>query len=250
MRWKLYFQLARISEDLSKRSGPEKALRDVLLLDLADATGWRAGSLSSVPVAAFSDEVIALAQSSNEDHIWVTPALQKFGYQAAFKVPFPLAVRINRYCKDSRAELLRKLGKDESTANGFLFLSTRSATPLDHEYISRIVGSALTAIGVQQRAGAHAVRRKFADDLTAEHHAVRKASGLSTAPEDVLRPVADALGQQSLHSQESYQRVVMSDVEMSHEHKLRQELQKQGSELAAKDHEIARLRKLLVKSSS
>ncbi|EAQ96464.1 site-specific integrase [Congregibacter litoralis] len=234
-----------LRDELSKGS-PYCVARNLLLLDIADQVGLRAISLSSIPIEPFSD-INLKKLNLDATHISVRPVLQKFSYKFEFDFPLPLAYSISAFIEDERQQLIEKVGKPFEEEN-WLFLSS-GGVPLTPNYISRMFGKAFRNIEHVRgfRAAAHALRRKFTQDLTADQLAARKEKGLSTAPEDVLHPIAEALGQVNINSQAPYHRAVTADLADSRNGSLRRNLQAQKSENTALRSEVARLKQLLSK---
>ncbi|MCG8043799.1 MAG: ATP-binding protein [Candidatus Thiodiazotropha endolucinida] len=210
--------------------------RNILMMEIASAMGWRQGSLNSLLIDSFSDEQI---DKTVDGVVVVKPPEQKFGYQYDFEVPLPLVLRINRHIKADRAALLKGKAVTEEVAMHHLFLSSTTATPLASNAISIIFSKAFTAIGAPKGAGIHSLRRGFTNDEIRFEIDARKRHNLSTAPEDVMLPVQRKLGQKSPLSMQAYADGTQSLTKDTVERELREENLQLRAEIAEKDREIA-----------
>lgn len=214
--------------------------RNVLLTDLADAVGWRQGSIGSLTTDMFSDEVI---NSSEDEFVHVMPPAQKFGYTYEFEVPIALALRINRHIKTTRATHLNKKGIKPDDTPKSIWLSSKTGHALNSKTITDIFSKAFKDIGAPKGSGIHSIRRKFTNDELALEIETRRSQNLSTAPEDVMLPVARKLGHKSKLSQETYADATKSLTEESTERKLQMKILKLQSELMEKERELNILKK-------
>lgn len=182
------------------------AERNALMMAVADQVGWRQGSFISLATTQFGEE--ALAHARAHGFAWVTPSLQKFGYENCFEVPLALVERIRSYIKGSRHRIIGWRGRSELHAKDRLFLNSITAEPLSPRAGTQIFSRAFRRIGAPAGAGAHSLRRKFADEKIEVEIAVRKRENRSTDPVNVGVVLQRALGQSSIRSQESYARAV------------------------------------------
>lgn len=218
---------------------PYLAERNILIMELANQRGWRAGSLTSLTIDDFSDSKI---DSATEKGIFVIPSIQKNGYDKSFIVSLALAIRVNKHINKARKNLTETTG-DHS--DGSLFLNEDSGEGLGDQTITQIFSSAMKQVGCPKGSGIHSFRRKFAQDLTDKEIEFRKQNNLSMAIEDTQHVIANALGQVSLASQELYVKARTNEAEKTLEAKLLQENNLLSSDLANALFENQRLQKLL-----
>ncbi|MBF8178041.1 site-specific integrase [Herminiimonas contaminans] len=162
--------------------------RNVLLMDIADAQGWRRGSINSLKCAQFS------AGEGSSEKIRIAPAKQKFGYGWFFEVEFALANRILNFINIERALLLAEMGWDEARTEDHIFISARNGKPLTDQAISRIFGNAFKVIGRPKGAGLHSFRRKFAECRVVDEIQRRLTLGMDTSALSIAASVAVELG--------------------------------------------------------
>lgn len=220
--------------------------RNILVMEIAAQVGWRSGSITSLTISDFSDEVI---NSATDENILIEPKIQKLGYENSFKVTLALAIRVNKHIKTSRQNIInyRKI-KNHITQNS-LFLSSVSCTPIGPQTFIQIFSKAMKHIGCPRGSGIHSFRRKFAQDITNKEVAFRLKNKLSLAMEDTLLVTARALGQASKSSPESYLNARISESEKGVEAELLRENSILASELASALLEKERLIRLLKKSA-
>lgn len=210
--------------------------RNILIMEIAASVGWRQGSIHSLLIDTFSDERV---EGCDTGFLAVQPPEQKYGYQFEFEVPLALALRINRYIKSDRANLLASKKLKEDKAKHHLFVSSTTGEPLAGNTITEIFSRAFTAIGAPQGSGIHSFRRSFTTNEMRFQIDSRKRKNLSTAPEDVMLPVQRALGHKSPLSQQSYADASQSLTRDTVERELRDENLYLRAELAEKEREIS-----------
>jgi len=221
----------------------EVAERNIMIMEIADQVGWRNGSIHDLTVDQFEWEKI---ESEHGDSIMVTPATQKFGHEKSFEVSIALAAWVARYI-DSRNSIMDKNGWSKKMAKGRIFLNLQTGKPLGHKTITQIFSKAFTEIGAPKGrdAGIHSFRRKFTQEATSKEIHERRSRGLSTAVEDVLFAIARKLGQESIHSQEPYQKAISDDIRQSPTSKLEDQIKELEQHLAKKEIENSRLRNMI-----
>ena len=236
----------KLKEFFETQGGSDYSLRrNMLIMEIAASVGWRQGSINSLLIDAFSDERI---EGCDTDFLTVQPPEQKYGYLFEFEVPLALALRINRYIKNDRANLLASKKLNEDTAKHHLFVSSTTGKPLAANSITEIFSRAFTAIGAPQGAGVHSFRRSFTTNEIRFQIDSRKRKNLSTAPEDVMLPVQRALGHKSPLSQQTYADASQSLTRDTVERELRDENLQLRAELAEKEREMLILVKSLEKA--
>lgn len=210
--------------------------RNILIMEIAASVGWRQGSMQSLLIDSFSDEII---NECDTDFLAVKPPKQKYGYQFEFKIPLALALRINRHIKRERAHFLTSKKLNEKTAHNYLFLSSTTGKPLADSSITEIFSRAFTAIGAPKGSGIHSFRRSFTSNEIRLQIDSRKRKNLSTAPEDVMLPVQRALGHKSPLSQQVYADASQSLTRDTVERELRDENLQLRADIAENDREIS-----------
>lgn len=213
--------------------GLAAAERNALIVAVIDNVGWRQGSVIPLNTQQFDDS--ALAHARAHGYAWVTPALQKFGYENCFEVPLALVERVRQYIAGSRLRILESAGISEVQAKHRLFLNVVSGEPLAPRSVSQILSRAFRKIGAPVGAGAHSLRRKFSDDRIDVEIAVRKRENRSTDPVNVGAVLQRALGQSSIRSQEAYARAISRATWDTVE-------RRQHDRIKALEHENAKLR--------
>jgi len=233
----------KLIEYFTSTQSLEVAERNIIIMEIADQVGWRNGSIHDLTVDQFAWVMI---ENEPGESIMVTPSTQKFGYEKSFEVPIGLAAWIARYI-DTRNSILKEKGWSEKKAKRRIFLNMKTGTPLGYKTITQIFSCAFTEIGSPRgrNAGIHSFRRKFAQEATAKEIHERRNRGLSTAVEDVLFAIARKLGQENIHSQEPYQRVIAEDISQSPTSKLEQQMRDLERRLAEKEIDNSRLRKVV-----
>jgi len=207
------FQYVASSKDIDlllehffERRSVDAAERNALILLVVDCVGWRQGSMASLSIQQFDES--ALKYAFEKDYAWVTPKIQKFGYENSFEVPYTTVLQIHKYIQGPRAELLARKGWTESHCQGSLFINTVRGKPLSYKAITEIFSRAFKAIGAPRGSGIHSLRRKFADDKTDIEIAVRKRENRTTDPVNIGVVLKKALGHNSTQAQESYARSI------------------------------------------
>lgn len=178
------------------------AHRNVLIMELADALGWRRGSINSLTCSQFQRP----GDSGSEPmlDLRVTPKRQKFGYDASKVVPFRLVARVRDFIRSHRRHLLSSRGWSDANAHDALFVSSRNGQPLSDQTISQIFGDAFKAIGAPAGAGLHSFRRKYGDDQVELEIEVRRELGLDTSASSVSASVSQELGHRNPESLYAY----------------------------------------------
>ncbi|MCA8183853.1 hypothetical protein [Burkholderia vietnamiensis] len=177
------------------------AIRNILMMDIADRIGWRLGAINSLSCEQFS--AAALERMSSRG-LPCVPAKQKNGYLDSFYVPPDLAFRIAAFINDTRQKLVEEMGWYRISKTGSLFVSARDGKPLTGKAISKMFGRAFALIGAPKRSALHSLRTKFANDAIGAETLARVELGLDTSSESVSAAVSQDLGHRSLASIQSY----------------------------------------------
>lgn len=188
----------RLREYWRKNSNHWVAARNSMILETAEFMLWRQGELQSLKTTDFTDKLIAEAKN---DKYYIQPSLQKFSYTNTFPMPLALAIKINKYIKEERKELLDAKNIDEKVARHHLFLNKNSGKPLARKAgISKIMSDGFKAIGVlNKRVGAHSIRRGGGVREATKIIQRYKDIGVIPTPRQVIHELCCKLG----HSSES-----------------------------------------------
>jgi len=228
-----------------RHSSVQIADRNILIVDIIEERGWRGGSVRSLMVNQFSDEIINDALKKNASEILVTPATQKNSRRTSYPVRLPLAIRINHFCKTTRKQILDTLGKGEKEANGIVFIGETTGQPLGKSRISRIIAEGFKSIGAPKGAGGHSIRRKYGKDCAKEVIEIRKRLGFSIDPADTVMDIAERLGHESLAAQSAYTAGKTDVYKTTTEEDLHRKNSELRAKLAQKELEIAEIKKKL-----
>ncbi|MGJ3702665.1 hypothetical protein [Variovorax sp. AFSI2.2] len=177
------------------------AHRNALILAIADAVGFRRGSIASLCTKQFDR---AELERELQAVVLVRPPSQKFSYEHDFPFPVWLALRICDFCEAYRAPLVEQKKVTPTQTQDRIFLSSRDAHPLSERAITQIFSKAMRAVGAPKGAALHAFRAKFANDQIEQELDVRTRSGMDTSSSAVAAAVAMKLGQKSFDSIYSY----------------------------------------------
>ncbi|WP_081651611.1 tyrosine-type recombinase/integrase [Cupriavidus sp. WS] len=179
--------VAKLSEYIKHEFTAFAAVRNNLMLTIADEMGWRCESIVSLRCSLFTDERVE--RMSTEGLICV-PDAQKFGYQNQFKLPPKLVLKIYHFINDARKSFLDEMGWKENRTKDQVFISAKDGRPLKPNSVSAIFGTAMKKIGAPRRAGIHSMRHKFAKKEVGEETLARAALGLDTSARSVATAVA------------------------------------------------------------
>jgi hypothetical protein len=177
------------------------AIRNILMMDIADQIGWRRAAINSLSCEQFSAESLKKMPSRG---LPCVPAKQKNGYLDSFYVPPDLTCRIAAFINDTREQLVKEMGWYHISKTGSVFISARDGKPLTDKAISKIFGCAFASLGERKRAALHCFRTKFANDAIAAETRARVALGLDTSSESVSAAVSQDLGHRNPMSIQSY----------------------------------------------
>ncbi|TFY93749.1 hypothetical protein DYL61_12450 [Pseudomonas nabeulensis] len=185
-----------------KHSNIYIAHRNALMLEIANATGFRRASINSLLCSQFNDDKINV---TDEDFFVVSPPEQKYSNTLSYKIPLLLAFRINAFIKTFRKNFLQDKNIKDAITSDRIFLSARTGAPLNNQSISEIFAAAIKLINVPStRVGIHAFRRKFTNDEIAKQSTIRAELKLDTSDASIKSAVSLSLGQSSPESINSY----------------------------------------------
>lgn len=243
-------ELIRLRRYFREFCDPLTAERNVLIIDIIEHVGWRGGSVRSLLVEHFSEEVIDAALVQGKREILVTPPEQKFGYQTAYDVKLQLIIRIANFIKGVRQSTLDRLGVGEEKAKGHLFIGFTTGRPLGNKRISRIIADGFKAIGLRKGSGGHSIRRKFGKECATEILQTRQKLGFSNDPESVVLDLMPKLGHSAAASEAAYTHGKEDMYKGTVESQLRGQVAELQGQLAQMQLENARLQRKLSKPNS
>jgi len=243
-------ELNRLRRYFREFCNPLTAERNILIVDIIEHVGWRCGSVRSLLVEHFSEEIIDAALVQGENEIQVTPPEQKFGYQTDYDVKIQLAIRIANFINDVRKPTLERLSVGEEAAQGHLFISFTNGSPLGNKRISRIIADGFKAIGLRKGSGGHSIRRKYGKETATETLQVRQKLGFSNDPASVLLDLMPKLGHSAAASHAAYTHGKEDMYKGTIESQLREQVAELQGQLAQMQLENARLQRSLNKLCS
>lgn len=177
------------------------AHRNELILAIADAVGFRRGSIASLCTHQFERGELEQEQHSV---ILVRPRSQKFAYEHDFLFPVWLALRVCDFCDTYRTPLVSKKRASKEATQDRIFLSSRNAHPLTERAITQIFSKAMRAVGAPKGAALHAFRAKYANDQVEQEIEIRSKTGMDTSSTTIAAAVAMKLGHKNSNSIYSY----------------------------------------------
>lgn len=177
------------------------AHRNALILAIADAVGFRRGSIASLSTLQF---IRADLEAEQQPVVLVRPPAQKFAYGHEFLFPVWLALRVCDFCDTYRIPLVQEKRATLKQTQHRIFLSARDASPLSERAITQIFSKAMRSAGAPKGAALHAFRAKFANDQIDLELQSRAKSGMDTSSSAVAAAVAMKLGHKNPNSIYSY----------------------------------------------
>lgn len=118
-------------------------------------------------------------------------------------LPLPLLLATLEYVWDQRHRMVQDLGRRNKPVRNALWLSKRTGTALSCGAISDKIKKAFNTMKVA--GSGHRLRARFAQNEVAKSYIMMRARlGSAFTPEEVLLPVADALGHEDLSTLRSY----------------------------------------------
>jgi hypothetical protein len=177
---------------------PFIAHRNVLIVDIASATGLRRASINSLFVEQFS-------QPANGEFMYVVPGHQKFRYEDSFAFPTWLYLRVQQYIDKYLLPMSKSCGWSKSQMGGRLFLSSRDGRPLEDRTLTQILGRFLRlAVDAPPGTAVHSFRHRFINVAILEETRYRIAAGLDTGTDAVTAAVCMRVGHKNPNSIRPY----------------------------------------------
>lgn len=223
------------------------AERNILIMDIVEAVGWRQGSVQSLTVDNFLGEKIIGTLNTDDAIATVKPKKQKFGYQFDFEFPEALIYRIQRHIKNTRSDLLLRKNITEGELQGALFLSSVTGKPLADSAITQLFSKAFSAVNCPRGSGIHSIRRKFTSDDIRVELETRVKKKLSTAPADVTHGTKRKLGHESELSLAAYYDASKTLTSTTIEYTLKEEVLMLKGDLAEGERENRELKDVIRK---
>lgn len=173
-----------------RRYEPFLAQRNILFADIADAAGFRRGSICSLRVDQFETHDI---QQAKGEYL-VRPQRQKFGYTKTFGIDLALAIRVRDFIDNYWLPWIAEHRVHRSVHQNRLFLSAKTGRPVKERSMTQIVSGAFRELGFDKGVGPHTLRGKFASDQADEELAQRRDLGLDTSNRSIAAALAMKLG--------------------------------------------------------
>lgn len=173
-----------------ERYTPFIAQRNILFSDIAEAAGFRRGSICSLRVDQFLLEDIA----SSDGEFLVRPSRQKFNYQKTFAISIELAYRIRYFIDDHWLPWVKHKNLSRTVHQQRLFLSATTGKPITERAMTQMISAGFRALGLPKGAGAHKLRSKFASEEADRDLAERLELGLDTSSRSIAASMAMKLG--------------------------------------------------------
>lgn len=177
------------------------AHRNVLLIDVANCTGFRRASIQSLKVEQFIGSDFFVTE---HDTVIVRPSRQKFDYSNTFEMPGFLHDQIRKYIQDFWLPFVSSKGYGVDRHKGHVFISARDGRPLDDRSITSLISKGMRAQGFKKGAALHVFRAKFTKDEVAEEYTSRKKLDLDTSTESVKLAVSSKTGHRDPESLRAY----------------------------------------------
>ncbi|MDR5751362.1 MULTISPECIES: hypothetical protein [unclassified Caballeronia] len=233
-----------------KNRGPDVAERNVLLMRLAQYTGWRRNALLSLTTDLFSLECIENAAANGETTLLIRPSTQKSGN--AFKKPVSLlwCRMVNTYINGGRARIMKRLLLTGAQQCSAVFVNVSDGTPLTPAHISAEFGDAFRAVGAPLGAGLHSFKRLFGDNTADEVIASFKSRGIALTWENLAATMKSALDHRGDYSWECYVRAVKRVKGSSVEARLREQITDASAEAALLEARLEQLESQAVEMES
>ncbi len=223
------------------------AERNILIMDIVEAVGWRQGSVQSLTVDNFLGKKIIGTLNTADAVVTVKPKKQKFGYQFDFEFPEALIYRIQRHIEYSRSELLLRKNITEEELQEALFLSSVTGKPLADSALTQLFSKAFSAINCPRGSGIHSIRRKFTSDDIRVELETRVKKKLSTAPADVTHGTKRKLGHESELSLAAYYNASKTLTSTTIEYSLKEEVLMLKGDLAERERDNRELKDVIRK---
>ena len=168
--------------------------RNVLIVDIADATGMRRGSINSLCAEQF-------LEPASGEYAYVTPSHQKFSYNDSVAFPMWLYLRVQHYCKEYLQPMASTRGWGQKVTEGRIFLSARDGRPLTDRSLTHIVrGYMRQAAGAPPGASVHSFRHRFVNEEIRKETLYRMKVGLDTSTTTIAAVVSLRVGHKNPES--------------------------------------------------
>lgn len=182
--------VSNLMAHFSATYGPFIAQRNILFIDIAEAAGFRRGSICSLRIDQFETSDL---QRANGEYL-VRPSKQKFSYTKTFGIELSLAFRIREFIDNywqpwvTAHQISRKIHQNA------LFLSEKSGRPIQERSMTQVISSGFRALGFDKGVGPHILRGKFTSNYADEELAERRELGLDTSNRSIAAAVAMKTG--------------------------------------------------------
>ena len=165
--------------------------RNSLIFHAALESGLRADSLASLRCSQFDSEAI---QCTLSDNYPLVPDRQKFGYTTEYLIPLSLAMKISNFISGARDDFVKDYGLTKSKTKDGLFLSEKTGKPIKARTLTTIISKAMRHAGLLPGSGAHALRRRFADNRIVKEICYRIEHDMDTSSQSIAFALMQELG--------------------------------------------------------
>jgi hypothetical protein len=169
---------------------PFLSQRNVLFVDIADAAGFRRGSICSLDERQFRQVDIDKA----DGEFLVRPVRQKRGYSKTFAISLSLAYRIRQFIDDYWSPWIAESRIPASTHQHRIFLSVKTGRPITDRRMTQVVSAGFRALGFDKGTGPHVLRSKFTSETADNELVDRLELGLDTSNLSIAAAMAPKLG--------------------------------------------------------
>lgn len=175
--------------------------RNQIIFECALESGLRADSIASLRCAQFDKQVIELTET---DTYAIVPDRQKFSYCTEYLIPLSLAAKVSNFISSAREEFVRDKKLSAKTTLDGVFLSEKTGRPIVARTLSAIMSKAMKHAGLLPGSGAHALRRRFADDKIVKEICYRIENGMDTSSQSIAFALMKELGHTTTESLSKY----------------------------------------------
>lgn len=218
---------------------PYIAHRNALIVDTANTVGFRRASINSLRIEQFLDGQI---EKTDGAFMYVTPDLQKFGYEESFAFPVALAQRYAHFISTYLLPTADSRGWNIDLATCPVFLSYRNGRAMRDRSITKLLSVHLRALGAPTWNSTHSFRRKFANDEMDAETEFRVDNKLDTSIQSISATLALRMGQRNPASLEPYLAAKITAPRVTATEQLKSHTASIEEEVIALREEVSRLR--------
>lgn len=175
--------------------------RNQMIFECALESGLRADSIASLRCAQFDTHAVGSVEG---DTYPIVPDRQKFGYDTEYLIPLSLAAKICNFIVGARAKFVQEYTLSAAITADGIFLSEKTGRPIAARTLSTIMSGAMKHAGLLPGSGAHALRRRFADDKIVAVIRYRIENGMDTSSQSIAFELMKELGHKTTESLGKY----------------------------------------------